>query len=232
VDKDGTAAIARSFGTFYSLDPAHPGAIAALAKLNAEVATRYDVDSINLDRIRFAAWDHLSLAGRERFEKETGLKWAAFDKASPEGKTLSEWKRQQTLVATREITSAIRKAKPGLPVTSYVVPPDEKDDKSQSWDLWMREDLLDAIAVSMYGADIQADAQKAIALLGGKTDRLVAAINSDQTTANLTTNVELSRRFGMIGQFVWFSGTVDDADARALREGPYAQPAKDPIRGR
>lgn len=232
VDKDGNGAIARPFGTFYSLDPAHPKAVDALAALNAEVAAKYDVDAVNLDRIRSAAWDHLSLAGREQFEKDTGIKWAAFEKTSAEGQRYSEWRREKNLAAAKAIVAAIRKAKPGLPVTAYVVPPDEKDDKSQAWDLWMKDDLLDAIAVSMYGADIVKDAEKAIALLGGKTDKLVAAVNSEQSTANLTTNIELSRRMKMIGQFDWFSGTIDDADVAALKAGPYARPATDPIAAR
>lgn len=229
VDKSGVGAIARSFGTFYSLDPSQPKARALLARLNVEVATKYEIDAINLDRIRFADWDHLSLEGRARFEKETGVKWAPYEPASKEGKILGEWKRQQTLAAMREITTAIRKAKPGLPITCYVVPPEEKDNKSQSWDLWMKEDLLDALAVSMYGQDIEASAQIALTLLGEKRTKLVAAINSEQPTAHFLTNIERSRQLGMIGQFTWYAGTTDDADAAALKEGPYSTEAGDPL---
>jgi uncharacterized lipoprotein YddW (UPF0748 family) len=232
VDKEGVGAITRTFGTFYSLDPSSQKAIDLLAKLNVEVATRYDIDAINLDRMRFAAWDHLSLEGRARFEKETGLKWAAWAPESREGQRLSEWKRQQTLNAVRTITTAVRKAKPGLPITSYVVPPEEKDDKSQSYDLWMAEGLLDQIAVSMYGADITKPANAAIKLLGGDTSKLLAAINAEHATSDLTTNIEQSRRMGMQGQYVWYSGTVDDADAEALKAGPYSSPSRDELKGR
>lgn len=229
VDKNGVGAITRSFGTFYSLDPSLPKARELLVKLNVEVATKYNVDAINLDRIRFADWDHLSLEGRARFKKETGLKWAAYEPSSEEGKVLSEWKRQQTLAAVREITAAVRKVKPNLPITSYVVPPEEKDNKSQSWDLWMKEDLLDALAVSMYGQDIEQSAADAIRFLDGKTDKLVAAINSEHPTADFLTNIERSRQLGMIGQFTWYVGTTDENDLEALKNGPYAEQASDPI---
>jgi uncharacterized lipoprotein YddW (UPF0748 family) len=229
VDKNGVGAIARSFGTFYSLDPSLPKARELLARLNVEVATKYNIDSINLDRIRFADWDRLSLEGRARFEKETGMKWAAFEPSSNEGKILSEWKRQQTLATVREITRAVRKARPGLPITSYVVPPEEKDNKSQSWDLWMKEDLLDAVAVSMYGQDIEKSAEEALRLLGDKRGKLVAAVNSEHPTADFLTNIERARQLGMMGQFTWYSGTTDEADCAALAKGPYAEPARDSI---
>ncbi len=232
VDRNGVGAIARSFGTFYSLDPSLPDARALLVKLNVEVATRYDIDAINLDRIRFADWDHLSLRGRARFEAETGLKWAAYEPGSKEGQVLSEWKRQQTLAAVREITVAVRKAKPGVRITSYVVPPQEKDNKSQSWDLWMKEELLDGIAVSMYGQDIEKPAADAIKLLGGKTDKLLAAISSEQPAPDLLTNIERSRQLGLMGQVSWYAGTIDDADADALSTGPYSKSASDPLAAR
>ena len=229
VDASGNGAIVRSFGTFYSLDASQPGSAELLAKLNVEVATRYDVDSINLDRMRYAEFDHLSVAGRARFERETGIRWSNFKPDSDEGRKLNEWKRQQLLNAVRTVTTAVRKAKPGLPITGYVVPPSEMDNKSQGYDLWMRENLLDGIFVSMYGADITEPANRAIALFGGDKSRLYAAINAEQTTENLTTNIELSRRLGLQGQGVWYSGAVDDADAKALAAGPYAKPAKDEL---
>jgi uncharacterized lipoprotein YddW (UPF0748 family) len=226
VDKNGLGPIARSFGTFYSLDPAAPGSAELLAKLNIEVVTRYDIDALNFDRMRYAEFDHLGVASRERFEKETGVKFAeATDFNSPAGKTLSEWKRKQLLASLTTITEAVRKAKPGLPLTSYVVPPDEMMNKSQSYDLWMKAGLLDGIYVSMYGQDITDAANKAIALLGGDKSKLYAAVNAEQTTANLTTNIEISRQLGLRGQGVWYAGAIDEADAKALTDGPYARPA-------
>jgi uncharacterized lipoprotein YddW (UPF0748 family) len=231
VDKNGVGPIARSFGTFYSLDPAAPASAELLAKLNVEVATRYDVDAISFDRMRYAEFDHLGLASRERFEQETGVKFAdATDIKTPAGQKLSEWKREQLLKSVTHIADAVRKAKPGLALTSYVVPPDEMMNKSQSYDLWMKAGLLDGIYVSMYGEDITDAAHKAIDLLGGDKSKLYAAINAEQTTANLTTNIEISRQLGLQGQGVWYAGVVDDADAKALVDGPYAKTAKDELK--
>ena len=229
VDKDGNGAIVRSFGTFYSLDPANPQSAELLAKLNVEVATKYDIDGINLDRMRYAEFDHLGMRSRERFEQETKLKFADCKPGTPAGETFGEWKRQELLKSVRTIVDAVRKAKPGLPITSYVVPPEEAANKSQSYDLWMKAGLLDGIYVSMYGADNTDAAHQAIAILGGDKSKLYAAINAEQTTVNLTTNIELSRQLGLKGQGVWYAGEVDESDVKALTDGPYAKPAKDEL---
>lgn len=230
VDAAGTAAIRRSFGTFYSMCPANPKSHEILANLAAEVATRYNIDSVNLDRIRFADWDHLSMIGRSRFENETGLDYESLDVHDPR---IVEWKRQQTLAACRTIVRKLNVVRPSMPVTAYVVPPEEMDSKAQSWDLWMKEDLLTRIGVSMYGPTIDSAANLAITKLGG-TSKLVAAINAEHPTANLLSNIERSRQLGLQGQWVWFSGTVDDADAAALKAGPWSEPAADfdDLRGR
>lgn len=240
VDQHGVGAIARPFGTFYSLDPAHPASAELLAKLNVEVINKYpDLDGINLDRIRYASFDHLGLASRARFEAEmkSSLEGAvtftdALVKGSRAETRYSAWRREQLLKALHTITSAVRKAKPGTPITSYVVPPSEMFDKSQSYDLWMRDGLLDGLYVSMYGADITKAADEAVHVLGGDKSRLYAAVNAEQSTANLTTNIELSRQLKLLGQGVWFAGAIDDADAKALTDGPYAKPARDELKAK
>jgi cytochrome c nitrite reductase small subunit len=65
-----------------------------------------------------------------------------------------QWKREQTAKAVDRISRDVRAVRPHLPITSYVVGPAEMDNKAQSWDLWASRGLVDAVAVSMYGADI------------------------------------------------------------------------------
>jgi hypothetical protein len=103
------------------------------------------------------------------------------------------------------------------------------DDKAQAWDLWMERNLLDAVAVSMYGADIRPGIERAVELLGPRRDRLIAAISSGQETKVYIGNIEISRRYGVLGHYTWhFGDTVDDIDA--LKRGPHARPATSPLR--
>jgi uncharacterized lipoprotein YddW (UPF0748 family) len=124
----------------------------------------------------------------------------------------------------------IHAAKSGLPITAYVVGPDEMDSRGQSWDLWAKAGLLDAIAVSMYSADIHPAADKALARLGDARSRLICALSADKIPAPIyTANIQAARDVSPLGQYTWFLGQLDDADFDALEAGPYSQPARDPI---
>jgi hypothetical protein len=136
-----------------------------------------------------------------------------------------EWKRQRTLEAVETITKSVRTVRPGIVITSYVLGPDEMDAKAQGWDLWMQHRLLNAVAVSMYGADIRPASKRALELLGGDSSGLICAISCEQSPAVYLTNIEVSRSFHTLGQFTWHLGTLDD-DLPGLKAGPYSAPAK------
>jgi uncharacterized lipoprotein YddW (UPF0748 family) len=138
----------------------------------------------------------------------------------------------QTLSAVRHFTAVIRAHRPNLPITAYVVGPDEMDARGQSWDLWAQEGLVDAVAVSMYGADIRPAGQAALNRLStpAARARLICAISADKIpTPIYAANVQVARQFSKLGQFTWYLGAIDDADLEALQSGPYAKPAKDPL---
>jgi hypothetical protein len=102
------------------------------------------------------------------------------------------------------------------------------DSKAQGWDLWMREGLLDAVAVSMYSAEILPTMQRALELLGGDRSRLIAALSCGQQTDVYLSNIELARRQGLLGHFTWHFGDLLD-DIQPLRHGPHQAPATSPV---
>lgn len=224
VDAKGTRFIHRSFGDFYSICPSNPKSHEILARVYAEAASRYPVDGVNLDRIRYADADYCYCDYcRTAFKDESGIELVEFPAGSSDARKWLDWKRDRTLRAVRTIAQAIRAARPGIRVTSYVVGPMEMDSKAQGWDLWMKHKLLDGIAVSMYGADIRAAAEKAIQLLDGDTRRLIGAISCDQQPAIYLHNIELTRRYRMAGQYTWHFGDLAD-DIGGLAAGPYRAP--------
>lgn len=232
VDSDGNKFIHREFGDFYSMCPSNPQSQEILAKICAEAVSKYpSADGVNLDRIRYAAANYCYCDYcKESFRKDTGIELRKFVPGSHGDRRFLHWKRLQTVKAVRTIVDAIEQTKPGLPVTSYVVGPDEMDERAQGWDLWMQQGLLDAVAVSMYGADIRPAARKAIQLLGKNRDKLICAISCDQKSDVYLTNIQLSRDLGAIGQYTWHFGDVSD-DIESLRNGPYAKPAELPPAG-
>lgn len=229
VDPKGTRFIHRAFGDFYSICPSNPRSHRVLADLCVEAVTKYPVDGLNLDRIRYAAGDYCHCDYcKTTFKRDTGIELVPeFAEDGAEAKRWLEWKREQTARAVETISKAVRAARPEIPITSYVVGPDEMDEKAQGWDLWARRGLVDALAVSMYGADIEPAARKAAALLGGGKAKLICAINAGMKTPVFASNVEVGRKLAPTGQFVWHFAHLAD-DIEALTTGPYQQPAEYP----
>ena len=228
VDPKGTRYIHRDFGDFYSICPSNPKSHQILADLCVEAVTKYPLDGLNLDRIRYAASDYCHCDYcKSAFQRDTGVALVQFPEGSAEAKRWLDWKRDQTAKAVATISKAVRAARPGMPITSYVVGPDEMDDKAQGWDLWAKRGFVDALAVSMYGADIEPAASKALALLGDETGMLICAINAGMKTPIFASNVEVARKHAPTGQFVWHFGDLAD-DVEALTTGPYQKPAEYP----
>jgi uncharacterized lipoprotein YddW (UPF0748 family) len=234
IDAQGRNSIHRSFGDFYSLCAANPKSHEILGQLMVEIVTKYPVDGLHLDRIRFPEADFCFCEYcRDHFRSDTGIELKPFARGSEGEKKWIEWKRQQTLAAVKHFENVVHEAKPGLPITSYVVGPDEMDARGQSWDLWAKAGVLDAVAVSMYGADIRPAAEKALARLGEAKGKLICAISADGiATPVYAANVQVAREYSRLGQFTWFLGQLDDADFDALQGGPYARPADDPLLSR
>lgn len=216
-----------AWGDFYSMCPANPRCHELIANIAAEILERYPVDGINLDRIRYAGETYCYCDFcKEHFKKDTGLDLVAFAKGSQEEKRFLEWKRAQLVKAVETIRKRVKELRPNAILTSYVVPPTEKDNKAQPWDLWAKLRLLDGIAVSMYGRNIVPDAERAVAILGGNRDLLLAAISCEVNT--YVENVEKARQYAPLGQITWYAGQVDD-DLEGLRTGPYSKPARIPF---
>jgi uncharacterized lipoprotein YddW (UPF0748 family) len=221
----------KDLGDFYGYCPSNPKSHELLATVIVESVVKYSLDGVNLDRIRYPAAEfcHCSYC-KEHFKQDTGIDLAAFAPGTPEARKFLEWRREQTAKAVAHIRQRLHAARPGLPITAYVVGPFEMDSKAQGWDLWAKRGLVDQVAVSMYGADITKAADRALELLGGDRSKLICAINAELKPDVFLGNVDVARRYTQQGQFTWFAGAVDDADAKALGEGPYAKPAKLPAK--
>jgi uncharacterized lipoprotein YddW (UPF0748 family) len=232
IDARGHKSIHRSFGDFYSLCPSNPQSQAILAALFAEAVEKHpNCDGLSLDRIRYADSDYCYCDFcKAQFKQDTGI---ALDRVFPAGgaeaRIFLRWKREQTVKAVERIARAVRAVRPGIVITSYVLGPQEMDAKAQGWDLWMKRGLLDAAAVSMYGADVRPATRRAVELLGGDASHLVSAISAEQATPVYVTNVQVSRSFNTMGQFTWYSGALGEDDLQGLTGGPYQQPARSPL---
>ncbi len=218
-----------TFGDFYSLCPANPKSHQLLADMYVEMMERYEFDGLNLDRLRFPSADYCHCDHcKETFTNDNGFALTAFDEGTTQAEVFLQWKREKLADGVETIVKAVRAARPDADITAYVVGPDEMNEKAQSWDLWVKRGLLDAIGVSMYGPDIRPAAEKAKKLLGEHSNILVAAVNAGlPDTSFLLRNIGFAREFVPLGQFTWYASDVMD-DLDELKAGPYAKPAKWP----
>jgi uncharacterized lipoprotein YddW (UPF0748 family)/N-acetylmuramoyl-L-alanine amidase len=138
----------------YYLDPGHPDVVDYTLDVVAELVSRYDLDGLHLDRIRFpgAEWGYnpTSLA---RFQAEAGREGEVPEPTDPEW---AQWRRDQVTALVRRIYRTATAIKPRLRVTAAVSAAGSApwDDASwqagvpysahfQDWLGWLEEGILD-----------------------------------------------------------------------------------------
>jgi hypothetical protein len=221
----------KGLGDFYSMCPSNPESHRSLARLMTEAIAKYPVDGLHLDRIRYPSADFCYCDFcRKKFRRDMRIDLEEFQPRSEQAKLFTEWKRQQTLNAVQTFVRAVRRARLELPITSYVLSPAEMNSKAQGWDLWMRDRLLNAVAVSMYEKDIRPVIDDALPLLNGDSSRLICAISAEKENGGdaYLRNINTARSFHALGQITWYSDEALD-EVNGLRRGPYHEPAQAPF---
>lgn len=133
------------------LDPTHPGVQAYLLAAVKEISTRYAVDGIHLDFIRYPGLPQsLGPRIRARFEAKYGptANWpkAITTANSATRNTFLRWRADQITDAVQKIHAWMRANKPRLTLSAAVYGkyPSCVDSVGQDWISWLRTDLIDA----------------------------------------------------------------------------------------
>jgi uncharacterized lipoprotein YddW (UPF0748 family) len=152
-----------------------PGNLEARAHLVAvckDLATRYDLDGLQLDYIRYPNQGFCYCAGcMERFEDElqpkiTPMRFAQVKALGPRGAAISfpysfgQFRRNQVTSLVQEIAAAVKQARPTLALSAATItwgsfPGDFKKSEAynlvaQDWFGWMRVRLIDAVCPMTY----------------------------------------------------------------------------------
>nr|WP_199331884.1 family 10 glycosylhydrolase [Anabaena lutea] len=146
------------------LDPANPEVRQYLLKLYAEIITRYQVDGIHLDYIRYPFQDPLAgrtygygKASREQFQQQTGVdplnitpsqrdlwqKWTAF-------------RTEKVDSFVSEVSQMLKQKRANLilSVAVFPLPEYERVQKiQQHWEVWARRGDIDLIVPMTYALD-------------------------------------------------------------------------------
>ncbi len=150
------------------LDPANPEVRSYLHSLLAEIVTRYDVDGIQLDYIRYPFQDPnnnqlfgYGTAARAQFQDLTGVDPTQISPNSQDQRIRYLW-NQWTAFRTQQITSFVaetaqrlRRQDPTLKISAAVFADDtykRQQTLQQDWEDWADQGLVDWIVLMSYAS--------------------------------------------------------------------------------
>jgi uncharacterized lipoprotein YddW (UPF0748 family) len=145
-------------------DPANPQVREYLLKLYTEIATRYQVDGIHLDYIRYPFQDPFvgrtygyGKAAREQFQQQTGID--PLDISPSQRELWQKWtafRTQQVDSFVSELSKMLRQKRKNLilSVAVFPLPEYERMQKiQQHWEVWARRGDIDLIVPMTYALD-------------------------------------------------------------------------------
>jgi uncharacterized lipoprotein YddW (UPF0748 family) len=142
------------------LCPSHPDNQKLEVDALVEVATKYDVDGIHFDYIRYPGPEACFCAGcRARFEKAIGAKVANWPQDLKKDEALKarwlDFRRQNITHVVAEVSAAVRRVRPAIKVSAAVFAnwPVDRDGVGQDWADWCAKGYLDFVCPMDYTPD-------------------------------------------------------------------------------
>lgn len=170
MDNQGNLIIPGQNKTF--LDPANPEVRQYLLDVIDEIATRYDVDGIQLDYVRYPFQDQganrtfgYGTAAREQFHQLTGVDPITLSPRNGGSRRMAQLWSQWTNFRMRQVTSFVAVASqrlrdnhPGLKLSAAVFAENtykRHHDLQQDWENWAERGLVDWIVLMSYADNTQ-----------------------------------------------------------------------------
>ncbi len=212
------------------IDPANESGREFIKKLCLEVVTKYQVDGLQYDYIRYpfngkGTEMGFDWSGRERFERETGMN---LDKLNDDTREVwMAWKIAQVTQFVKDTSQLLRKAHPQLRISAAVYALPKRWRLSaiqQEWETWVANGWVDALNPMTYvqnAKDLVTNAgyvresaeDKALVLPGLSIRQL--------DTAGLIEQLDSARAIGTLGTTLFAVAQLDDNKVTVLQMGPY-----------
>ena len=142
------------------LDPAIPENIELELAVIREMATRYDIDGVHLDYIRYPSSQYsFSPATRKAFEKSIGYPLRNWPQGVQEGGSLSDtfrtWRAKQISDFVWRVRSELQNINPSIKLSAAVFRgyPSCRDSIGQDWVEWLRHGYVDFVCPMTYTED-------------------------------------------------------------------------------
>ncbi|MBI4579561.1 MAG: family 10 glycosylhydrolase [Planctomycetes bacterium] len=204
-------------GEFYlSLNPCLPDVRQYLAALSREIITRYPVDGLHLDYIRFPM-DEVRKGVDYPYDRHTLALYREATGLRPQDNTAAwnRWRTEQVTGLVREIRAMHKQARPNLLLTAACGPDlvEFKQRYFQDGAAWLRVGLVDAVFVMNYNTSTAAFRKRQDAWRQAAGGRMVVAgigeymHKDDQTTTEqLRLAKQWARGFALFSYQSLFTG--------------------------
>jgi uncharacterized lipoprotein YddW (UPF0748 family) len=126
----------------YYLDPGHPEVYQHLLNVAKDVTSRYDIDGLHWDYLRYPSQDSgYNETALRRFKEEFGVK----KNPHPADPQFSDWRRRQVSDFVRASSAELLELKPKLVVSASVFSnyKDSRDYRFADWVEWNKEGTID-----------------------------------------------------------------------------------------
>ncbi|MCI0515139.1 family 10 glycosylhydrolase [candidate division KSB1 bacterium] len=217
------------------LSHCHPEAQQFLIDLCQEVALKYDIDGLELDRIRYpeldCGYDPATIAW---YRQEHQGNAPPSNPAIPEWK---QWRAEKLTVFAKTFHDSLKAVRPDLPLSNApVIFSYGYENFCQDWRPWINNGSLDFVSPQVYRATnaiYKQELEKQM-LYVQDLKKLYPGITtvtdySSVATDELIAMIETTRRKGLAGHVIWFYDTLVD-DLPRLKETVYPQPVSIPSR--
>ncbi|MGA0060842.1 MAG: family 10 glycosylhydrolase [Planctomycetota bacterium] len=235
VDASGSTSVTDANGTFYWLAHENPDARAFLLDLVDELVDRYDIDGVQLDRIRYP-----STAFGYDPATVSAYRAANGNRNPPSNGTNSGWMRWRADALSTFVADARARVQARRYTVRTTCAPIAMDTAYnsflQDWPAWVRDGDLDfcypqiyRTTLSSYVSTLDANLARVPSVFRSRIIPGVRAVTGT-STADVLGMVQANRQRGLQGHVFWYlEGLYDDLPA--LTAGPFATPATVPGHG-
>ncbi len=156
LEKEGRVVIGSRGESVAWLCPTHEGNIQHIEDVVAEIATKYKVDGVQLDVIRYRDKNGCYCGRcRDVFEMQLGNTLANWPGDVINGEYVSQWlefRRECISNVVQRVSKRIRKDAPGVKLSAAVFSgwPNCRDAVGQDWSRWCQEGWLDSVEPMTY----------------------------------------------------------------------------------
>jgi uncharacterized lipoprotein YddW (UPF0748 family) len=211
---------------FY-ISPAAPGVAQHLEEVVRELLTRYDVDGLHLDFIRYPGPDFdYSPAALESFRRTSAAKGDLLSLPAAAPAAWAEHRRALVTALVERLAGAARKTRPQAFLSAAVVPSevDATHQKGQAWASWRTVDALCPMTYTPDARIFRDQVESARARVGNGPSVWAGVGAYRLSVGQIVANIRTARDLGAAGVILFSHESLDDAALAQLRREAFTLP--------